>query len=955
MTPKSVLLCLFLLAGFKSLSQTFPVSGRVTDGADQTALPGATVLLLHLPDSARVGVSVTDTGGRFTFSSPTGSYLVKVSFTGFQALQRRIVVADKPLVLGDLGLRLDSKTLGTVEITGKVPMSVQKGDTTEFNAKAFKTHPDANSDELIEKIPGMVIEEGKVKSNGEDIRKVTVDGRDFFGADAMATLKNLPAEVIDKIQVFDEKSEQARLSGVDDGVINRSINIVTRVDRRNGWFGKVAAGLGNKERYQLGGNLNVFKPTRRMSLNGTTNNINQQSFSTVDFLGAGVRGGRNGGGGSDFGGGFGGGNGNNQNNSLGLNYTEEIGKKIKLQGSYVGNYTDNRGLENAYRVFSRPEINRTDNQSSAETFSRQNMSHRLDMRFEYQIDSANTLFVQPNIAFQMNKNLSDETSLAFYQDDTVNTQVSNNHNKSRGYNLSNQLIFRHQFAKPGRSASIGVNVGASDNMADNFTYANTQYRRDGRLTRSVRDQLRANKGEGLSFSTNISYTEPLSKTSRLSVSYKGSTSENNADRRTYNDSEAGGDYRDFLELQSNTFNNNAFAHQAGLGYHYFNARFNVQVQAAYQYSELDNKNIFPRQLHMSRAFTRMVPSASLQYRFSRHKNLRFNFSSNTSDPALSQLQDVVTSTNVLRIRKGNPNLQQVYRHTFRWQYSAANPTRSTNFNANVSGTLTRGQIVNYVFNNNTETDTTIMGQHLVPRGQLILPVNLNGQYNVQSHVNYGMRIKPLKSNLNVDFSGTYNQSPSILNDTTSFTFSQSYRMGLSLTSNISGNLDFNLSSRPSYSYSYNTQTDLEASNFRMDNRVRLTWLLRKGYVFQTDLTQRMNRGLSAGYNLNREMVNISVAKKVFRKQQGDIRLSVFDALKENTGINRNIGSTYYEDVQSTVLQRYYMLTFSYSIRKFGPGQASPAGRAGNRRGKDNRGGFNEGGGRNGGERMNRTF
>lgn len=947
-----LLFCLLVLAGFRSFSQTLPVSGKVTDGKDQEALPGATVQLLHLPDSARTGAMVTDTQGRFQFQARSGQYLVRVSFSGFQPLQRKLVVADKPVVLGNLALQVNTTTLKEVLITEQVPAAVQKGDTTEFNAKAFKTTPDANSDELIEKIPGMVVEDGKVKSNGEEIQRVTIDGKDFFGADAMATLKNLPAEVVDKIQVFDEKSEQARLSGVDDGVINRRINIVTRPDRRNGRFGRLAAGLGSQQRYQLGGNLNMFKPTRRLTINGTTNNINQQRFSTVDFLGAGVRGGRKGGGGSDFGGG----NGNTLNNSLGINYTREVGKKIKIQGSYVGNYTDNKGLENSYRVYSRPEINRTDNQAVDETFRRRNMSHRMDMRFEYQIDSANSLFFQPNLAFQTNKNFSDETSIAFYNGDTVNTQMSNNRNKSLGYNLNNQLIFRHKFAKPGRSASVGVTLGASSNWSDNFTYANTQYRRNDRLTRSIRDQLRDNQADGLRFSTNMAYTEPLSKNSRLTANYTGSTGGNSADRRTYNYSEEAQDYLDFLELQSNTSDNHSFSHQVGLGYHYFNSKLNFQVRAAYQYSELDNSSIYPRQQHMSRAFTRMVPTASLQYRFSRHKNLRFNFSSNTSDPALSQLQDVITSTNVLRIRKGNPELKQVYRHNFRLQYSAANPARSTHFGANVNGVLTQGQIVNYVYNNNTEADTVILGQLLVPRAQLSLPVNLNGQYHLSSAMNYGLRIKPLKSNLNLDLSGTYNQNPSILNDTTNFTFSQSYRLGLSLTSNISENLDFNVSSRSFYSYSYNTQTELEVTNFRLDNRVRLTWIFLKGYVFQADLTQRINRGLSAGYNLDREMLNISVGKKVFRKRQGDIRLSVFDALKENTGINRNIANAYYEDVRSTVLQRYYMLTFSYNIRKFGSGQALPAGRQG--KGKDSPGRevFRQGGGRrDDGGKMKRNF
>jgi hypothetical protein len=302
MKAKILLLSLLLLTTFKGFSQTFPLSGKITDAKDNGGLPGATVLLLQLPDSARAGAAITDGQGTFSFQAKPGQYLLRATFLGFQALQRRIVVADKPIVLGNLALQVNSTTLREVQITEKVPVAVQKGDTTEFNAKAMKVNTDANSDELVEKVPGVVIQDGVVKAKGQDVKKVRVDGREFFGDDAMATLKNLPAEVVDKIQLVEEQSEQARLSGIDDGNREMTMNIVTRPDRRNGIFGRLTAGAGTNDRYLAGGTVNIFKPTRRLTFLGGSNNINQQGFGMEDFLGGGMGGGRNRGGGGGFGG-----------------------------------------------------------------------------------------------------------------------------------------------------------------------------------------------------------------------------------------------------------------------------------------------------------------------------------------------------------------------------------------------------------------------------------------------------------------------------------------------------------------------------------------------------------------------------------------------------------------------------------------------------------------------------
>ena len=210
MKIKHLLAILFSFLSLPGFSQTFPVTGIITDAKDNSVLPGATVMLIRLPDSVRT-VSITDNAGAFSFQPAAGQYMLRASFLGFQALQRRVVVADKPVALGNLALQVNTTSLKEVQITERVPTAVQKGDTTEFNSKAMKVNKDANSDELVEKVPGVVIQDGKVTARGQDVKKVRVDGKEFFGDDAMATLKNLPADVVDKIQLVEEQSEQARL------------------------------------------------------------------------------------------------------------------------------------------------------------------------------------------------------------------------------------------------------------------------------------------------------------------------------------------------------------------------------------------------------------------------------------------------------------------------------------------------------------------------------------------------------------------------------------------------------------------------------------------------------------------------------------------------------------------------------------------------------------------------
>ncbi|WP_040398388.1 carboxypeptidase-like regulatory domain-containing protein, partial [Cesiribacter andamanensis] len=278
-------------------AQERSLTGRIADAGSQQTLPGANLLLTRLPDSVTVA-TISDGQGRFRFSGlEAGRYRLRISFVGYTPLEQRVRLQEQDLDLGLLLLQEDAQQLKSVEIVRQQALAIQQGDTTQYAASSFKTNPDANAEDLIKKLPGVVVQGGQVQAQGEQVRRVLVDGREFFGDDAAATLRNLPAEIIDKIQVFDQQSEQSQQSGFDDGQTTKTINIVTKPEMRNGQFGRVYTGLGTDGRYSLGGNLNLFNDKRRISILAQSNNINQQNFSGEDLAGVAGSGGRGGRGG----------------------------------------------------------------------------------------------------------------------------------------------------------------------------------------------------------------------------------------------------------------------------------------------------------------------------------------------------------------------------------------------------------------------------------------------------------------------------------------------------------------------------------------------------------------------------------------------------------------------------------------------------------------------------------
>ena len=960
----------FLLTGLGAAHAQAPttVSGRVTDGKDQSALIGANVLLIHLPDSARVGAAA-DATGKFQFDNVVaGRYVLDASFVGYQRQRQAITVSGQPVQLGTLALQAGGVQLKGVVVTGAIAQSVQKGDTTQFNARAFKTNPDATTGDLIDKLPGVSRgTDGKVQAQGETVAQVLVDGKPFFGNDPDAVLKNLPAEMVDKIEVFDQRSEQSRFSGFDDGNTTKTINIVTKVEFRNGTFGRVVGGAG-PDRYKANGNVNNFKGARRVSVLAQSNNVNEQNFGTEDLLGVvgssnqggGGGGGRGGGGGGGGVGGGGGGNGGNASdflvnqsggisttNAAGLNFSDSWNKKTDLSASYFYNHASNALQSNTNRQYVLPAG--TTYTQNANTSSL-NTNQRFNMRLEHKLDSANSVLFRPRFSYQLNE-ASSALDGSTFRTGTALSQIRSVYGaNNNGINTGGDLLLRHRFAKVGRTASLSIGGSYSEKNAT--TTLNTV---DVVSARNNLNQLSTLQQSGGSINTNLSLTEAITRQNILQGNYAISYAPNNSKKYTYD--VLTGDVRQRNDGLSNVFENYYLTQSGGVTYRHVTPKFQAGVGLAGQYSELYSDAQFPRPSIGRYSFVNVLPNANANIRFTRQKNLRLNYRTNTNPPSVSQLQAVVNNSNPLQLTIGNPTLRQEFQHSLNIRYSASNPEVSSNFFALLSGSFTQNPISNRTIVAARDTIVTPEGAppvRLPAVGQLTQPTNLSQEYSVRSLISYGRPIKAIKTNVNLSGNAGFTQTPGLVNGGLNYARVPSFGAGLTLSSNISSQLDFTVSTTSSKNFVINTlQTRLNTNYFSQVTRLRLNWIVGPGISLATDFVHQAYSGLSAGYNQQYILWNASLGKKIFPGQRGEIKIYAFDLLGQNRAIQRNVTDAYYEDVKTTILQRYVMLMFSYNIRSgnvVAPTQPIDGGREGRGYGQPDggKGGRDGGGGPPGG-------
>ena len=917
-------------------AQSFSVSGKITEEKNNEPLIGVNVLLTNAKDTTQIKGASTDIDGKFFIENvENGEYILLVSYISYQNIKKNIVINNGNADVQTLLMKEDSKLLKEVVVEEKQIRVQQLGDTSQFNANAFKTNKDATTEDLLQKMPGVTSDNGTVKVNGEEVKKILIDGKPFLGDDPRSAIQNLPADIIDKVQVFDRMSDQSMFTGFDDGNSQKTINIITKNGLSNSKFGKFYAGYGGpNNRYNAGLNYINFKGDRRFSILAMSNNINQQNFNIQDLVGA------TGTGNSERGGGGRGGisglgrnspvnnflvgqqNGIATTSAFGLNYTDKLGKnnKVTFSGSYFFNGTLNENISSSVRNYI------SDNDSGliyneTKDVKSKNFNNRLNLKIEYAIDSSNSLTFTPAFSSQNYISSSVLNAANTKNGSAVESTTQNNQtNKQFGLNFSNDILYQHKFAKKGRTISFNLTTAANIKNSNGNLYSYNNYTKDSVPANDSINQKSTLRIKSYTIGGNIVYTEPIRKYGQLSFNYTPSFTRITSQKNTNNYDVVSDSYILIDTALSNQFNNTYLTNKIGISYKYNNQKLNWTIGLTGQDALLHSEQLAPNIISVNKNFLSLLPNTELNYKFSKTENLRFFYRTSTNPPSITQLQNVIDNSNSLILTTGSPNLKQTFSQTIGLRYSRANTEKATNLFvfANAANTI------NYIANSTTIfTRDTIVNEIKATAGtQLIQPTNLNGYWNARTFITFGFPITKMKSNMNVNGGFVYSRTPTLINSLRNNANSFAFNAGFSLSSNISKKIDFTISYNANYTIVKNSLQQQNNNNyFNHTASAKFNYQFWKGFVFNTSVSNTLNAGGSRAYNTSYWLLNASLAYKFLKDESLEVKFSANDILNQNKNITRNVTEIYTEDVSSNALRRYFMGTITYTLKKVGAGKS----------------------------------
>ena len=920
---KTVLLIFTFALAFVTQAQVNgAVKGRLVDTAARQPLAEATISVILVKDSSLVSFILSDKKGVFEITNlDAGEYLLMISFNGYENYKKNfsITAEKKTNDLGEIILQKDYKTLPGVVVTDAIPVRVN-GDTVSFKADAFKTKPNATTEDLLKKLPGVQVQkDGTVSAMGENVQKILVDGKEFFGNDPKMATKNITADMVDQIQVFDDMSEQSKFTKIDDGSRSKTINIKLKKDRNKGDFGKVTAGAGSSGRYEGNLSFNHFRGNQRFSLVGSANNANKQNFSFNDIVSSQGGMGQFSRGGLDLGalkgaltgsGGGGNNNGINTSRSIGLNYNDEWGKKIDFRGSYFISQSDNLLKQSSFRQTYFPNDSTSDASTESESANR-NRSHRINVRWEYAIDSMNSVLYTGNVNFQQSNGMYNDTSFTFsngVNDYLAVTSKTRNKNKRDGMNYSGELLYRKKFKRIGRTLTVGWRNGYNESESGNSNIApNTFYRPDGSILFSrSQDQRGDQDTKANNNSVSTSYTEPLGKNKILELNYQYSHNRNISDRETYDYNNISGKYDALNLLQTNYFENTNTSNRVGFNYRFQQKKYNYQLGFGVQLTELGSRSIraaTSKDTMLTQRFTNFFPTASFTYSVNKTKNFRFNYRGRTNAPSINQLQDVPDVSNPLQVRTGNPALKQEFINNFSLNYSTFNMMSFRFFTSNFNVGTTGNKIVNSIDSLNQAVTIT-------------KPVNLDGVFNVNGFSSIGFPIKKLKgSNVNLTSIVNYNRDVSLVYKQKNITHRWLLTQSLGFNYN-KNKFDMGLTAGLTYNNArYTLQENLNTEYFTQTYSADFSYTFKKDIIVSTDFDLLVNSGRADGFNQTIPMWNAGLSKQFLKNKAAEVKFTVYDILNQNKAITRNIGENYFEDNRTNVIRRFFLLSLTYNINR----------------------------------------
>ncbi len=804
--------------------------------------------------------------------------------------------------------------LDEVKVVQEVAPVTLRNDTIEYNAGSFKTKPNAVVEDLLKRLPGVQVDkDGKIKANGEEVKKVLVDGKQFFGNDPKVATKNLPADVVDKVQVFDKKSDQSQFTGIDDGNSEKTINLTVKPEKKNGVFGKAAVGAGSEGRYQGNFNVNKFKGERQFSAIGMANNTNKQGFSFFDILN--FTGGL--GGPGDKGGiviskdalpmsGF-----SNGNSGLtttwagGLNFNDTYNKKVEVNGSYFYNRLEDEIDQKTNREYLVPGNTFTRAQQSITR--RINENHRLNFSSDYKIDSMNSIKVLSTANIQEGKsdnhsNFSSLTSKGI----SLNDGTSSTDGTSNGYSWNNNMLWRHKFAKKGRTLSANLTFNINHGENNNQLASITNFYESGiQNAADTIDQLNKQDGSSQTYGTVLSYTEPLSKKSLLEFNYNFNQTKSSSGRETFDVDHGTGKNPEKNDLLSNEFDNSYDYNRAGINWRVQEKKYNLTIGGNLQFASLATDFHFMGiDSSIAKSFINFLPTARLEYNINKFRSLRFNYNSFTRQPSPSQLNPIIDLSDPLNIRVGNPNLSQEYMHNVVIHYASFDPFRRTSFFSMLNFSATDNRIVSY-----DQIDSQGIRKTSF--------TNVDGVYTIMGSGSWGLPVRAINSNLNLNTNISQSRNINFINTEENIINSWNLSQEARLNFVHKEVLDLSLGANISYNGVRYSLPGQENTNYwDQEYSIDMNLYLPKGFSIANEFSFNRNTGYATGFNTSISLWNMGLAKQVFKNKKGEVKMQVFDILNQNVGISRTANQNYIEDVQTKILSRYFLVSFSYNLSKF---------------------------------------
>ena len=888
------------------------VTGSVVEQGSDTPIEQATVRLLNVKDSAMVRGVVSARNGSFTLKNvKKGSYLLHITFIGYDPLYQPLQITGKknPVNVGKLELSDGAIELGEAVVIGKAPEVTVRNDTVEYNADSYKVTEGSVLEDLLKKMPGVEVDsEGKITVNGKEVKKVMVDGKEFFSDDPKVASKNLPAKMIDKLQVLDKKSDMAQMTGFDDGEEETVINLTVKPGMKQGWFGNAYGGYGSKDRYEGNAMVNRFVNNYQITFMGGTNNTNNMGFSDLAstmFSGMGGGGGRRGG--------FGAGSGITSSGNAGLNFSKEFKPdKLTLGGNTRYSHSDNDARSKSDRQNILPGDSSSYDNSEAMSRTKSD-NFGVDFRLEWKPDTMTQLIFRPSfsLSHSMNDNFSDATTLD-NERDTVNTNKSSNYSESNGYNLNASIDFSRKLNNKGRVFSATLSGGNSDSYSDGMNRSDIVYfNQTDALKNSIIDQRSRYDNKGFNYRAYVSWVEPIGHNNFIQATYSISQRKQEALKNVYNQ-DADGIYNVLDSAYNQSYRNNFISQRASLSFKSQRAKFNytIGLNLDPSYSSSENFVGDTTLSKITRKVVNLSPMAQFNYMFDKRTNLRIMYNGRTSQPSMTQLQPVADISDPTNITIGNPDLNPRYTNNVFIRFQQFTPEKQRAFMIMANGSYIINDIVSYTsYNQETGVKTTTYK-------------NVNGNYSGNVRMMLNTPLKNKKFSINSMTMASFANSNGYINEekNTNRNLILSERGGIDFRSSyldlgVNGNIRYNATSN-------SLQKENNQNTFNYGAGGYTTIYLPLNFKIESDVNWSTNSGYGDGFKQNEVLWNASASKSFLKNNQGTVRFKIYDILQQRSNISRSVTASYIQDSEYNTLGSYFMVHFIYRFSIFKGGASA---------------------------------